>query len=342
LSGPFNTITGGPLHQAMKLLFCVFILSATAASAQPAATGAGQAYPTKPIRLMIGFPPGGGTDVASRVLTHHLIEKFGQPIVIDYRPGAAGTVGNALAAKATPDGYTWLMTAVGPHVVAPSYYRSLSYDPFRDFAAIALVSISPYLLVVHPSSVDAKTVPELVAWLRKRATPAAYSTAGAGTPSHLASELFKMITKVDMTHVPYKGAAPALMDVIGGQVQLGFSDIIISAPHLASGRVRALATSGSTRTPLAPDLPTVAETGLPGFEALVWYGLVGPKGMPDAVVRQVNAEVSRLLGLAEVRERFATLGATPTPGTPADFSAQIKRDYDKWAKVIKSAGIKQE
>jgi tripartite-type tricarboxylate transporter receptor subunit TctC len=317
----------------MKLLLGAFAVSSVTAFAQP--------YPTKPIRLLIGFPPGGGTDVASRVLTHHLTEKFGQPIVIDYRPGAAGTVGNALAAKATPDGYTWLMTAAGPHVVAPSYYRALPYDPFRDYAAISLVSISPYLLVVHPS-VDAKTVPELVAWLGKRAAPAAYSTAGAGTPSHLASELFKIMSKVELTHVPYKGAAPALMDIIGGQVQLGFSDIIVSGPHLTSGRLRALATSGSMRTPLAPNLPTVAESGLPGFEALVWYGLVGPRGMPDAVVRQVNAEVSRLLNLAEVRERFAALGAIPTPGTPADFSAQIRRDYDKWAKVMKSAGIRQE
>ncbi len=321
------------MHRKMKLLLGAFAVSSVTAFAQP--------YPTKPIRLLIGFAPGGGTDVAARVLTQHLTEKFGQPNVIDYRPGAGGTVGNALAAKATPDGYTWLMIATGPHVIAPSYYRSLPYDPFRDYAAIAMVSISPYLLVVHPS-VDAKTVPELVAWLRKRTTPAAYSTAGAGTPSHLASELFKMMLKVEMTHVRYKDAAPALMDVIGGQVQLGFSDIIISGPHLASGRLRALATSGSTRTPLAPELPTVAESGLPGFEGLVWYGLLGPKGMPDAVVRQVNAEVSRLLGLAEVRERYATLGATPTPGTPADFSGQIKRDYDKWAKVIQSGGIRQE
>ncbi len=321
------------MYRKMKLVLGAFAVSSVAAFAQP--------YPAKPIRLLIGFAPGGGTDIAARALTHHLTEKFGQPIVIDYRPGAGGTVGNALAAKATPDGYTWLMTATGPHVIAPSYYRALPYDPFRDYTAMAMVSISPYLLVVHPS-VDAKTVPELVTWLRKRTAPAAYSTAGAGTPSHLASELFKMMLKVEMTHVPYKGAAPALMDIIGGQVSLGFSDIIISGPHLTSGRLRALATSGSTRTPLAPELPTVAESGLPGFEGLVWYGLLGPKGMPDAVVRQVNAEVSRLLSLAEVRERYAALGATPTPGTPADFSAQIKRDFDKWAKVIKSAGIRQE
>ena len=327
------TIAGDILHRALTILLGMSGLFASLAYAQP--------YPTKPIRLLIGFAPGGGTDVAARVLTTPLTEKFGQPIVIDYRPGAGGTVGNGLAAKATPDGYTWLMTATGPHVIGPSYYRSLPYDPFRDFSAIAMASISPYLLVVH-HSVEAKSVSELVAWLRKRATPAAYSTAGAGTPSHLASELFKMMAKVEMTHVPYKGAAPALLDVIAGQVQLGFSDIIISGPHLTSGRVRALATSGSTRTPLAPDLPTVAESGLPGFEGLVWYGLVGPKGMPDTVVRQVNGEVSRLLRLPEVRERYATLGATPTPGTPEDFAAQIKRDYDKWAKVMKSSGIRQE
>ena len=322
-----------PMPRVFAAMFAPFALCAAVAQAQQ--------YPAKPIRLLIGFAPGGGTDVASRVLTHHLTEKFGQPIVIDYRPGAGGTVGNALAAKATPDGYTWLMTATGPHVIAPSYYRSLPYDPFRDYTAMAMVSISPYLLVVN-SSIDVKTVPDLVAWLRKRATPATYSTAGAGTPSHLSAELFKMMLKVDMTHVPYKGAAPALMDIIGGQVQLGFSDIIISSPHISSGRIRALATSGSTRTPLAPELPTVAESGLPGFEGLVWYGLVGPKGMPDAVVRLVNGEVSRLLRLPEVRDRYATLGATPTPGTPGDFSAQIQRDFEKWAKVMRAGGIRQE
>lgn len=298
-----------------------------------------QAFPAKPIRLLIGFAPGGGTDVTARILTQRLSEKFGQPIVIDYRPGAGGTVGNAIAAKATPDGYTWLMTAVGPHVIAPGLYRTLPYDPFRDFAAMAMVSVGPFLLLVHPS-VEARSVGELIDWLRKRSTPAAYSSAGAGTPGHLASELLKSIAKVNIVHVPYKGAAPALADLIGGQIQMAFSDMTISAPHLNSGRLRALAVTSGTRSPLAPNLPTVAESGLPGFEALVWYGLVGPKGMPDGIVRQVNAEVVRLLNLAEVRERFATLGATPSPGTPQDFARQIKTDFDKWAKVIKSAGIK--
>ena len=300
-----------------------------------------QSYPNKPIRLIIGFPAGGGTDVTARTITQRMAETFKQPIVIDYRPGAAGTVGNGIAAKATADGYTWLMTATGPHVIAPNLYRALSYDPFRDYAPIAMVSTSPYLLLVHPS-VDAHSVADLVRWLRGRPVPASYSSAGAGTPGHLASELLKSMTKVEINHIPYKGAAPALTDLMGGQVQLGFSDMTISAPHLKSGRLRAIAISSSTRSALAPDLPTVAESGLPGFEALVWYGLLGPAGTPERIVRQVNAEVVRVLNLPQTRERLATLGASASPGSPDAFAAQIRRDYDKWAGVIKSAGIKLE
>jgi tripartite-type tricarboxylate transporter receptor subunit TctC len=314
------------------------ICSLALACALPAAA---QSYPHKPIRLIIGFPPGGGTDVTARTITQPLTEKFGQPIVIDYRPGAGGTVGNGIAAKGTPDGYTWLMSATGPHVIAPSLYRSLPYDPFRDYTPIAMVSTSPYLLLVHPS-VEPRSVDELVRWLRSRPTPAAYSSSGAGTPSHLASELFRSMTRVALDHIPYKGAAAALVDIMGGRVQMGFSDMTISAPHLKSGRLRALAISSSTRSALAPDLPTVAESGLPGFEALVWYGLLGPAETPSDIVRSINAEVVRVLNLPETRQRFAALGAIVSPGSPEDFAAQIKRDHDKWAAVIKSAGIKLE
>jgi tripartite-type tricarboxylate transporter receptor subunit TctC len=321
------------MRRIVQAMSCI-----TLACAWPAAA---QNYPTKPIRLIIGFPAGGGTDVTARTITQRLSETFGQPIVIDYRPGAGGTVGNGVAAKSTPDGYTWLMSATGPHVIAPSLYRSLPYDPFRDYTPIAMVSTSPYLLLVHPS-VEARSVADLVRWLRGRPTPASYSSAGAGTPGHLASELFKGMTKVSIDHIPYKGAAPALTDLMGGQVHMGFSDMTISAPHLKSGRLRALAISSSTRSPLAPDLPTVAESGLPGFEALVWYGLLGPTGTPASVVRQVNAEVVRVLKVPETQQRFAALGATASPGSADDFAAQIKRDYDKWAAVIKSADIKME
>lgn len=321
------------MRRFVQALSCLTFICSAAALAHT--------YPTKPIRLIIGFPAGGGTDVTARTITQRLSEKFGQPIVIDYRPGAGGTVGNGIAAKATPDGYTWLMSATGPHVIAPSLYRTLPYDPFRDYAPIAMVSTSPYLLLVHPS-VEAKSVSELIRWLRQRPTPASYSSAGNGTPGHLASELLKSMSKVGINHIPYKGAAPALVDIMGGQVQMGFSDMTISAPHLKSGRLRALAISSATRSPLAPDLPTVAESGLPGFEALVWYGLLGPAGTPATLVGQVNAEVVRVLQLAETRERFAALGATASPGTPEQFATQIKSDYDKWADVIRNAGIKLE
>jgi tripartite-type tricarboxylate transporter receptor subunit TctC len=308
---------------------------------QMAVDVAAQTYPHKPIRMIIGFAPGGGTDVTARTITPRLTERIGQPIVIDYRPGASGTVGNGLAAKATADGYTWLMTAIGPHVIAPSLYRALPYDTFRDYAPISLASISPYLLLVHPS-VDARTVPELLRWLSNRPTPASYATAGPGTPSHLSSELLKSMAKVQMTHIAYKGAAPALIDLIAGQVQIAFSDMLISAPHLNSGRVRALAISSSTRSPLAPNLPTVSESGLPGFEALVWYGLLAPAGTPASIIRLINTETVRILNLPEVKERFATLGATVAPGSPEDFAARIKRDFVKWAEVIKSAGVTLE
>jgi tripartite-type tricarboxylate transporter receptor subunit TctC len=321
------------MRRIVQAMCCIALACAWPAAAQN--------YPTKPIRLIIGFPAGGGTDVAARTITQRLSDTFGQPIVIDYRPGAGGTVGNGVAAKSTPDGYTWLMSATGPHVIAPSLYRSLPYDPFRDYMPIAMVSTSPYLLLVHPS-VEARSVGELVRWLRDRSAPASYSSAGAGTPGHLASELFKSMTKVRIDHIPYKGAAPALTDLMGGQVHMGFSDMTISAPHLKSGRLRVLAISSGTRSPLAPDLPTVAESGLPGFEALVWYGLLGPAGTPASVVRQVNTEVVRVLKLAETQQRFAALGATASPGSAEEFAAQIKRDYDKWAAVIKSAGITME
>jgi tripartite-type tricarboxylate transporter receptor subunit TctC len=321
------------MRRIVQAMCCIALACAWPAAAQN--------YPTKPIRLIIGFPAGGGTDVTARTITQRLSETFGQPIVIDYRPGAGGTVGNGVAAKSTPDGYTWLMSATGPHVIAPSLYRSLPYDPFRDYTPIAMVSTSPYLLLVHPS-VEARSVGDLVRWLRDRSSPASYSSAGAGTPGHLASELFKSMTKVRIDHIPYKGAAPALTDLMGGQVHMGFSDMTISAPHLKSGRLRVLAISSGTRSPLAPDLPTVAESGLPGFEALVWYGLLGPAGTPASVVRQVNTEVVRVLKLAETQQRFAALGATASPGSAEEFAAQIKRDYDKWAAVIKSAGITLE
>jgi tripartite-type tricarboxylate transporter receptor subunit TctC len=240
-----------------------------AALAVQASTARAQSYPAKPIRVIVGFAAGGGTDIASRAVAMPLSEAVGQSIVVDNRPGAGGTIGNALAAKATADGYTLLMTANGPHVIAPSLYKSLQYDVFRDYAPISMVATGPYVLLVHPS-VTANSVSELMAWLARRSAPAKYASAGQGTPAHLAAELFRAAAKANLTHVPYKGAAPALTALLGNEVEILFSDMPVAAPHLKGGRARALAVTTSTRSALAPDLPTVAETGVLGYEASVW------------------------------------------------------------------------
>lgn len=303
------------------------------------ASAGAQTYPSRPIRIIIGFAPGGGTDIATRAVSQPLSEALGQSIVIDNRPGAGGTIGNALGAKAPADGYTLLMSANGPHVIAPSLYKNLSYDVFKDFAPITMVASSPYVLLVHPS-IAASSVGELVSWLKGRSAPATYSSAGTGTPAHLAGELFNMMAKVKVNHVPYKGAAPGLVALIGGEVNMMFCDMPVAAPHLKSGKVRALAVTAETRSALVPDLPTLNEIGLRGFEASSWYGLLAPAGTPGVIVGRLNANLVRILNLPEIQQRFATLGSAAAPGSPADFAAKIKRDYDRWAEVIKVASVR--
>jgi tripartite-type tricarboxylate transporter receptor subunit TctC len=262
-------------------------------------------------------------------------------VVVDNRPGAGGTIGSAIAAKSPADGYTLLMTASGPHAIAPSLYKSLPYDLFRDYAPISLAATSPYVLLVHPS-VGAASVSELIAWLKGKSAPATYSSAGNGTPSHLSAELFKLMTKVTITHVPYKGAAPAVTALIGGEVEVLFADMPAAAPQLKSGKVRALAVTTAARSALVPELPTMAETGLRGYESATWYGMVAPAGTPDPILKRLNVEIVRILKTDEIRNRFAALGSTAAPGTPAEFSAVIKIDYEKWARVVKAAGVTLE
>jgi len=319
-------------HRSLHLLLGPLLLACVARA------GA-QTYPNKPIRVIIGFAPGGGTDIATRAVSQPLSEALGQSIVIDNRPGAGGTIGNTLGAKAPADGYTLLMAANGPHVIAPSLYKNLAYDVFRDYAAITMVASSPYVLLVHPS-VAAASVGELISWLKGRSAPAAYSSAGTGTPAHLAGELFNMMAKVKMNHVPYKGAGPGLVGLMGGEVSLMFCDMPVAAPQLKGGKVRALAVTAPTRSALVPDLPTLNEFGLVGYEASSWYGLLAPAGTPGTIVKRVNLELVRILNLPEIRQRFATLGSAPEPGTPAEFERKIKRDYERWAEVIKSAGVR--
>jgi tripartite-type tricarboxylate transporter receptor subunit TctC len=311
----------------------ILLALATVAQAQP--------YPTKPIRMIVGFAPGGGADIAARLVGQKLAEALGQPVVIENRPGAGGTLGNALAAKSTPDGYTLLMTASGPHAIAPSLYANLQYDVLRDFAPITLVNANQYILAVHPS-VPAKSVPELLAWLKQQSEPQTYASAGNGTPAHLAAELFAAMAGVRLQHVPYRGAAPALTGLMSGDVKLLFSDMAVALPHLKENKVRALAITSLKRSPLAPDLPTLDEAGLKGYEALVWQGLLAPAGTPPEIIARLNAESVRILALPEIRERFASLGSSVEPGTPDAFAAVVRRDVDKWAKVIKDANVKAE
>jgi tripartite-type tricarboxylate transporter receptor subunit TctC len=313
-----------------------------AASSQAhAAARDSAAYPTKPIRVIVGFAPGGGTDIATRTLGGKLAESLGQPIVVDNRPGAGGQIGNALAASAAPDGYTLLMTANGPHSIAPSLYPSVGYDIFKDYAAISLVNTNAYVLVVHPS-VPATSVKEFIAWLKSNPKQANFSSAGNGTPAHLAGELFKSMAGVSMSHVPYKGAAPALAGLIGGEVQVLFSEMLTVTPQLKSGKLRALAVTTAARTPFLPDLPTISESALPGYDVSVWYGMLAPAGTPKAIVARLNAEIVKALQTPDLKDRFAKMGSTATSSTPAEFDAFIKRDYERWARVIRNAGIKAE
>jgi tripartite-type tricarboxylate transporter receptor subunit TctC len=301
--------------------------------------GSGQAYPIKPIRVIVGFAPSGGTDVAARTLGQKLAETLGQSIVVDNRPGAGGTIGDALAATAAPDGYTLLMTANGPHAIAPSLYASLPYNIFRDYASISLVTTNPYVLVVHPS-VPAASVKEFIAWLKSNPTQANFSSAGNGTPAHLAGELFKSMAGVSMTHVPYKGAAPALAGLMGGQVNVLFSEMLTAAPQLKSGKVRALAVTTAARSAFVPDLPTISESGLTGYDVSVWYALLAPARTQKTIIARLNSDVVRALQTPDLKERFARMGSTASSSSPAELDALIRRDYEQWAHVIKSAGIK--
>jgi len=323
------------MRRALGLLIALALCPWLALPAQA------QPYPNRPIRMIVGFAPGGGVDIAARVVAQKLAEGLGQSVVVENRPGAGGTIGDTAAAKSPPDGYTLLMTANGPHAIAPSLYGNLQYDIFRDFAAITLVNANQYVLVVNPS-VPAKSVAELLAWLKAQGEPQTYSSAGNGTPAHLAAELFASMAGVKLQHVPYRGAAPALTGLMSGDVKLLFSDLSVVAPHLKEGKIRALAITSLKRSPLMPDLPTLDESGLKGYEAQVWQGLLAPAGTPPDIIARLNAETVRILNMPEVREKFAVFGSTVAPGTPAEFDAEIHREFDKWSKVIKDAGIKAD
>jgi tripartite-type tricarboxylate transporter receptor subunit TctC len=296
-----------------------------------------QTYPSKPIRLIVPTAPGGGTDLIARVLAQSLNEALGQPVVVDNRGGAGTTLGTALTAKSPPDGYTIMLHHVSLAFNA-TFYRKLPYDTLKDLAPIGLVATQPFLVVAHPS-LPVKSVRELVALAKARPGEIAYGTGGAGSGPYMGAELLKQAAHIDILHVPYKGAGPAFTDLMGGQVQMMVATISLALPHARSGRVRALAVTSPKRVPVAPELPTVAESGVPGYEFAVWYGLLAPGGTPQAIVTRLNAETAKILQAPDIRQKFAGDGLDTLASSPEAFAAHLKHEVEKWANVVNAAGI---
>jgi len=297
-------------------------------------------YPNKPIRMIVAVPPGGPADTLARLVGPRLGEALGQTVVIDNRPGANGIIAYDMAARSTPDGYTFVLVAAGV-AINPSLYRNVQYDPITDFSPITLGITVPNILVVHPS-VPATSVQQLIALAKAKPGKVAFASAGNGTSGHLALELFRQSAGIDVVHVPYKGGGPALTDVIGGQVQALFSIALAATPQVKAGKVRALAITSASRSPVAPDLPTIAESGFPGFEVIGWFGWLAPAKAPKEIVNRLNREIVRILNMSAVHDRLLSLSTVPVGDTPAHFAGFIRSERDKWAKVIRTAGIKLE
>jgi tripartite-type tricarboxylate transporter receptor subunit TctC len=313
-------------------------LAAAAWLAPAAAQPASHPYPAKPIKIVVPFPAGGIADLYARLIGARLSDTWGQPIVIENRTGAGGNIGADAVAKSAPDGYTLVMGSFGTHAVNVSLFANIPYDPLRDFAPIILVLEAEGLLVVHPS-VPAQSVLDLIAYGRAHPGRLTFASAGMGTASHLAGELFKTMARVEMTHVPYKGNVPAITDLLAGQTSLLFATMPTVLPHAKAGKLRALATIGSVRSAAAPELPTVAEA-LPGFEVNNWIGLFAPTGTPADIVRKWNLEVNRIMQGADIKQRLLTEGARFAPNTPDQFSEFVKSEIAKWAPVVKASGAR--
>jgi tripartite-type tricarboxylate transporter receptor subunit TctC len=323
----------------MNLRTPLLVLLAALSAIVPPAAAQAPAYPTKPIRIVVPFPPGGATDILAREVAQKLNEAWGQQVIVDNRPGAGGNIGSELVAKAAPDGYTLEMGTVGTHAINASLYAKMPYDNVKDFVPIILVAGVPNVLEVNPS-LPVNSVAELIAYAKANPGKLNFASSGNGTSIHLSGELFKAMAGVEMTHVPYKGSAPALQDLIAGQVQLMFDNLPPSLPQIKAGKLRALAVTSSVRAPALPDVPTVAEAGLPGFEASSWFGLLAPAGTSPAIVAKINAEVAKWLATPEAKENLAKQGANAAGGTPEDFAKHIAAETAKWAKVVKASGAK--
>jgi tripartite-type tricarboxylate transporter receptor subunit TctC len=316
-------------------------LFAFAAILAPAWAGAADVYPAKPIRMVVTFPAGGPSDVIVRIIGQRVNDLHGVTIIADNRGGAGGIVGTEIVARAAPDGYTFLVGTAGGMTINPNLHRKLTYEPFRDFAPVAMLVLNPQVLVVHPS-LAARNVKEFATLAKAKPGQINFASAGAGTATHLGLELFKLTAGIDVTHVPYKGGAPALTDLIAGQVQALFVSIPSVLPHVHSGRLRAIAVSTLKRSASAPDVPTVAESGYPGFEYSNWNALFAPANTPPARVKRMNEIIANILSEPDVANKLSAQGADPAPGTPEDLARYMKADDARWKKVIRSAGLRPE
>jgi tripartite-type tricarboxylate transporter receptor subunit TctC len=320
----------------VRVALCALLALAAVAVAPGAAA---QSYPSRAVKLVVPFPPGGPLDATGRLVAQKLTDAWGQPVVVENKPGAGGNIGADLVAKSAPDGYTILLGALSTHAINPTLYPNMPYDAVKDFAPITLLATTPNVLVVNPS-LPVSSVKELIAYAKANPGKLAFGSGSNGSAGHLAGELFKVETGTDVIHVPYKGAAPAMQGLLAGDVQFMFDNLASATPQVKAGKLKALAVTTARRSPLAPDLPTMTEAGLPGFDITTWYGLMAPAGTPSAIVAKWNAEVTRILNAPDVKERLAAQGAEAAPMTPDQFAAFIKAEIPKYARVIKASGAK--
>jgi len=321
--------------------FTVGVAAATGAAMLPLAGGAlaQDAWPSKPVRFVVPFPPGGTTDILGRIVAAELNKAWGAQTVVENRGGAGGNIGADLVAKSAPDGYTMLVCTVGTHGINKSLYSRLSYDPVKDFEPVTLFALVPNVVVVHPS-VKANTLKELIALLKANPGRLDFASSGNGTSIHLSAELFKSMTGTFMTHIPYRGSAPAIADLLAGQTQLMFDNLPSALPHIKAGKLRALAVTSAKRAVALPDVPTVAEAGVPGYEASSWFGVVAPAGTPKAIRDKTQQAIAKAWTTPEVREKLLGQGADPVANTPEEFGKYIDDEIAKWAKVVKASGAK--
>ncbi len=302
---------------------------------------AADAFPSRPIRMIVAFAPGGGTDIIGRIVAQGISTALKQQVIVDNRPGAGGNIGTELAARSAPDGHTLITAGTGSHAINPSLYAAIPYDAVKDFTPVSLVASTPYLMVVHPS-VAAKTLKEFLALAKARPDGFTMASSGNGGMPHLAGELFQLMAKVKFVHVPYKGTGAVFADLIGGQVQVLFGDIVATSPHVRSGKLRALGITSPQRSQNLPEFPTIAESGVPGYDAVGWFGVFAPAGTPKAIVDRLNAAIRDHLQHADVKARLSSLGADVVASTPEAFAEKQREDLERWAKVIKAANVRIE